>query len=89
MNFFITGISGFLSINLVRYLLDKGYTNISGIDLVDFDYPERERIRFLQGDIRRRDDVKAIIQDADVVVHTAAALPLYTPEEIFSTEFLI
>jgi len=86
MNIFITGISGFLSINLVRYLLDKGYTNISGIDLVDFDYPERERIRFLQGDIRRRDDVKAIIQDADVVVHTAAALPLYTPEEIFSTD---
>ena len=86
MNIFITGISGFLSINLVRYLLDKGYTNISGIDLVDFDYPERERIRFLQGDIRRRDDVKAIIQGADVVIHTAAALPLYTPEEIFSTE---
>jgi nucleoside-diphosphate-sugar epimerase len=86
MNIFITGISGFLSINLVRYLLDQGYTNISGIDLVDFDYPERERIRFLQGDIRRRDDVKAIIQGADVVIHTAAALPLYTPEEIFSTD---
>jgi len=86
MNIFITGISGFLSINLVRYLLDKGYTNISGIDLVDFDYPERDRIHFLQGDIRHRDEVKAIIQGADVVIHTAAALPLYTPEEIFSTD---
>ena len=86
MNICITGISGFLSINLVRYLLDKGYTNISGIDLVDFDYPERRRIRFLQGDIRHRDEVKAIIQGADVVIHTAAALPLYTPEEIFSTD---
>lgn len=86
MNIFITGISGFLSINLVRYLLDKGYTNISGIDLVDFDYPERQRIRFLQGDIRRREDVQAIIQGADVVIHTAAALPLYTPEEILSTD---
>jgi nucleoside-diphosphate-sugar epimerase len=86
MNIFITGISGFLSINLVRYLLDKGYTNISGIDLVDFDYPERQRIRFLKGDIRNRDDVKAIIQGADIVIHTAAALPLYTPEEITSTD---
>jgi nucleoside-diphosphate-sugar epimerase len=86
MNIFITGISGFLSINLVRYLLGKGYTNISGIDLVDFDYPERDRIHFLQGDIRHRDQVKAIIKGADVVIHTAAALPLYTPEEIFSTD---
>src|SRR5574341_1352711 len=86
MNIFITGISGFLSINLVRTLLGKGYTNISGIDLVDFDYPERDRIHFLQGDIRHRDEVKAIIQGADVVIHTAAALPLYTPEEIFSTD---
>jgi nucleoside-diphosphate-sugar epimerase len=86
MNIFITGISGFLSINLVRYLLNKGYTNISGIDLVDFDYPERDRIHFLQGDIRLRDEVKAIIQGADVVIHTAAALPLYTPEEIYTTD---
>ena len=39
MRIYITGISGFLSINLVRYLLAHGYTDIAGIDLVDFDYP--------------------------------------------------
>jgi nucleoside-diphosphate-sugar epimerase len=86
MNIHITGISGFLDINLVRYLLRQGYTDISGIDLVDFDYPERDKIRFMQGDIRQREHVKAIMQGADVVVHTAAALPLYTPQEIYSTE---
>jgi nucleoside-diphosphate-sugar epimerase len=86
MNIHITGISGFLSINLVRYLLRQGYTSISGIDLVDFDYPERDRIKFLQGDIRHRDEVRSIMQGADVVIHTAAALPLYTPEEIYSTD---
>lgn len=86
MNIFITGISGFLSINLVRYLLKRGYHNIAGIDLVDFDYPERDQITFTQGDIRNPEAVRKSMQGADVVIHTAAALPLYPPEEIYSTD---
>ena len=86
MKIYITGISGFLSINLVRYLLERGYDDISGIDLVDFTYPERDKITFLQGDIRDPEAVKKSMQGADIVIHTAAALPLYTPEEIYSTD---
>ncbi len=86
MKIYITGISGFLSINLVRHLLARGYDQISGIDLVNFDYPERDQIEFLQGDIRDREAVRRSMQGADVVVHTAAALPLYPPEEIYSTD---
>lgn len=86
MKIYITGISGFLSINLVRYLIQLGYTDISGIDLVDFTYPERDKITFLQGDIRREADLRNSMKDADIVIHTAAALPLYTPEEIYSTD---
>lgn len=86
MKVFITGISGFLSINLVRYLIQHGYEDIAGIDLVEFDYPEKERIQFTQGDIRDLAALKASMQGADMVVHTAAALPLYTPEEIYSTD---
>jgi nucleoside-diphosphate-sugar epimerase len=86
MKIYITGISGFLSINLVRYLLEHGYSDISGIDLVDFTYPERDQIQFLQGDIRKEADLRKSMEGADVVIHTAAALPLYTPEEIYSTD---
>jgi nucleoside-diphosphate-sugar epimerase len=76
MKIYITGISGFLSINLVRYLLERGYDQLAGIDLVDFSYPERSQIEFLQGDIRNPDDVRRSMAGADIVIHTAAALPL-------------
>jgi nucleoside-diphosphate-sugar epimerase len=86
MKIYITGISGFLSINLVRYLLKNGYEDISGIDLVNFDYPERDKIKFLQGDIRNPEQVRESMAGADMVIHTAAALPLYSKEDIFSTD---
>lgn len=88
MRIYITGISGFLSINLVRHLLANNFTDIAGIDLVNFDYPERNKIDFLQGDIRNKDDLSQSMKGADIVIHTAAALPLYTPEDIYTTDIV-
>ncbi|MGF1505718.1 MAG: NAD-dependent epimerase/dehydratase family protein [Anaerolineae bacterium] len=83
--YLITGGAGFLGINLTRYLLDRGHAVVS-LDLLPFEYPERDRITEITGDIRSRADVDRAMQGVDIVVHTAAALPLYSPEEIFSTD---
>lgn len=81
----VTGGSGFLGINLVRYLYNKGY-DISVIDLAKFDYPDMvDKITFLKGDIRKRKDMEKIMKGCDYVVHCAMALPLYPKEEIMTT----
>ena len=81
----ITGGAGFLGINLVRYLLERGHKVVS-LDIVDFSYPERARVTIHPGDIRDRAAVDKAMQGVDIVVHTAAALPLYSEEDIFSTD---
>lgn len=84
-HYLITGGAGFLGINLVRYLLERGHT-VTSLDIADFDYPERARISEVKGDIRNRADVDRAMQGAQIVVHTAAALPLYKAEDIYSTD---
>jgi nucleoside-diphosphate-sugar epimerase len=83
--FVITGGAGFLGINLVRHLLERGH-KVTVLDIAEFDYPERDRVTIIKGDIRNRADVDRAMYQADVVVHTAAALPLYKPQDIFTTD---
>jgi nucleoside-diphosphate-sugar epimerase len=84
--YLVTGGSGFLGINLIRYLLQKGH-KVTCIDIADFDYPDtKDRIDFIKGDIRDKQAVAKAMAGAQLVVHTAAALPLYKKEDIFSTD---
>ena len=83
--FFVTGGSGFLGINLIRLLLERGERVIS-YDLAPFAYPEKNQITAITGDIRDEVALSAAMRGADIVVHTAAALPLYSSADIFSTE---
>ena len=84
----ITGGSGFLGINLVRYLRARGVERIRVLDIADFDYPERDApwIAFTKGDVRDPAAVRTCVEGCDAVVNTAAALPLYSPEDIRTTE---
>ena len=86
MNFLITGGSGFLGINLIRYLKERGH-NITSLDMVNFDYTDmKDKIKIVTGDIRNKIVVNEASQDIDIVIHTAAALPLYRPGDILSTD---
>jgi nucleoside-diphosphate-sugar epimerase len=83
--YLVTGGAGFLGINLIRYLLHKGHRIVS-LDIADFDYPERDRVTIVRGDIRKQQDVDRAMEGVNMVVHTAAALPLYKKEDIISTD---
>lgn len=82
----VTGGSGFLGINLLRYLHARGYALVS-LDLADFTYPDmRDHVTAIRGDIRDRKAVDRAMEGVDFVVHTAAALPLYSPQDIYTTD---
>jgi nucleoside-diphosphate-sugar epimerase len=82
---FVTGGSGFLGINLVRFLLRRDCAVVA-YDLEPFDYPEAPLVAAVRGDVRDERAVQEAMRGCDLVVHCAAALPLYPEEDIFSTE---
>jgi nucleoside-diphosphate-sugar epimerase len=82
----ITGGAGFLGINLIRHLIAAGVDNIVSLDVAEFDYPERDRVDVQVGDIRDTAAVAKAMAGVQWVIHTAAALPLYTEEEILTTD---
>jgi nucleoside-diphosphate-sugar epimerase len=83
--YLITGGAGFLGINMTRTLLAKGH-HVVTLDIAPFDYPEQDVVSEVRGDIRDRQAVERAMQGVDVVIHTAAALPLYKAEDIYSTD---
>ncbi|MCY2932414.1 MAG: NAD-dependent epimerase/dehydratase family protein [Planctomycetota bacterium] len=82
----LTGGSGFLGINLVRWLLARGH-DVTSLDLAPFEYADcRDRVRAVAGDIRDAAAVADAVAGCDLAVHCAAALPLYSKHDIFTTD---
>ena len=83
--YLVTGGAGFLGINLVRFLLQRGHA-VRSLDIAPFAYPEAERVDLVTGDIRDPGVARMAVQGVDTVIHCAAALPLYAPDVIQSTD---
>lgn len=87
---FITGGAGFLGINLTRFLLEKDYNVVSYDMLTEYDYPEKNnpKVTVISGDIRDFEYLNQAMASCDLVIHTAAALPLYSKEDIYTTDIV-
>ncbi len=82
----ITGGSGFLGINLIRHLHAKGYS-LASLDLLPFTYEDmKPHVDARVGDIRHPETVDQMMKGCQLVVHCAAALPLYSAEDIRTTD---
>ncbi|MEI7641071.1 MAG: NAD(P)-dependent oxidoreductase [bacterium] len=81
----VTGGCGFLGYHVCNLLKDK-YDEIVVIDIDKFvakDYPKN--VVYIKQDIRHFDTLKVAMKGADAVMHGAAALPLWSDKDIYTT----
>lgn len=71
----VTGGSGFVGANLVTELLDRGL-EVRSFDRVPSPLPAHPRLEVFEGDITNVDDVAAVVDSVDTVIHTAAIIDL-------------
>ena len=85
----ITGGAGFLGYHLARNLQHRGVAFMALNDIAPFfdaeEYPEGALL--VQQDVRDREGMTRLIRDnhIEVIIHCAAALPLWPKQEIYST----
>ncbi|MDR1497726.1 MAG: NAD(P)-dependent oxidoreductase [Puniceicoccales bacterium] len=86
--YFITGGAGFLGINITRHLLARGHEVVSYDIEKGYDYPEKTdaRVQVVSGDIRDLAALASAMKESEIVIHAAAALPLYSEADIHSTD---
>ncbi|HEX2175756.1 MAG TPA: NAD-dependent epimerase/dehydratase family protein [Nocardioidaceae bacterium] len=74
-NVLITGGAGFIGRHLADYLTGRGDVAVTVIDnesLGDRRHLDLDKVRFIAGDLRNRDELRSAVEGQDVVVHLAA-----------------
>ncbi len=85
MQILVTGGAGFLGLHLANKLANQGHQVIL-LDIATFrteEYPAG--VKFHTGDVRNATLLNQLLEGCDGIVHAAAALPLWKPQEIIST----
>jgi len=85
MKVLITGGAGFLGLHLAT-LFCKRKANITLVDIAPYNKKEYPKgCSLINGDVRDKKLMDILTKDKDVVIHAAAALPLWSKKEIFDT----
>lgn len=85
MKILITGGGGFLGLHLAMYLRKKNY-NLTLVDIQQFDKKEYPKgCVFVLCDVRNKKELDPLMKGQDIVIHAAAALPLWGKEDIYTT----
>lgn len=86
MKVLITGGAGFYGMHLANYLQTKKISKVTLLDIHDIDKSEYTGdYTFIKGDIRDLETLNKAIKGHDIVVHAAAALPLWKAQDIIDT----
>lgn len=81
----ITGAAGFLGFHLASYFEKQG-AQLNLMDIAPFPTEEYTgSYKMFKADVRKPDELMNAIKGADFVIHAAAALPLSSKEDIYST----
>lgn len=78
----VTGGTGFLGLHACEWFADRGL-DVTAFDRKPFnEEDEIDGVDFVEGDVRDEDAVRDALEGVDVVVHSAAALPLWDADTI-------
>lgn len=86
MKLVVTGGSGFLGLHCCTEMATR-FDEILVVDIDPLDpseYPDN--VSYVNADIRKIDQLQAAFKGADLVVHAAAALPLWSAKDIMETD---